>query len=64
MQDLEDGRLAGAVPAEQCVDLALGRLEIDAMQGADAAEAHVDVAHAHRVSGSRSCSSQDLAKTA
>ena len=49
VQDLEDGRLAGAVAAEQRVDLALGDAQIDALQRAHAAERLHHAGHPHRV---------------
>ena len=45
VQDLEDRRLAGAVAAEQGMDLALLDLEIDVDQRLDAPEGLGDAAH-------------------
>ena len=46
-QDLQDRRLAGAVLAEQRMHLARQDVEIDIVERANAAEAHVDVPHAN-----------------
>ena len=48
LQDLHQGRLAGAVAADQGVDLALAQVEIDPVQDADAGEALADPGHPDR----------------
>ena len=47
VQDLEDRRLAGAVLAEQGVDLAGADVEGDVLEGAHAAETLRDAGHPH-----------------
>ena len=48
LQDLHQGRLAGAVAADQGVDLALAQVEVDPVQDAGAGEALADPGHPHR----------------
>ena len=52
-EDLDQGRLAGAVLAEQAVHLAGADVEVDAVEGADARELLDDAVHLEQRSGAR-----------
>ncbi len=48
LQDLHQGRLAGAVAADEGVHLALAQVEVDPVQDADAGETLADPGHPYR----------------
>jgi hypothetical protein len=48
LQDLDEGRLAGAVPARECVDFTRTHVEVDVLEHGDAVEGLADAVHSDR----------------